>query len=740
MKSLNNYRSSHNSINTFNPSNVSKLINFRKNNGIYPKKLEDNSSIFYRNKNLNLLKSQNLIYNSNNYITQKVLKNIDSSNDIKIQNNNSTYKNSLSTNNTNTNYYTKRRNQLYKNKNIKTIESETTQSRNINKYNGNSLSRTTWSSFSFTEGTNIMNPINGYDNEYNNRKSIKNKFKIFKNEKENLDTNEFNTPKFNEFNLSKLKENGIKYCIDMDGNPMNIIDIKLKNKNPIAFIIQKQKKNILVDLENKTINPNYNGDYILPQRPYFIIKKYDVQYPELRINNTNNNNYISIDVNDSNENMYKNALINRDKDNDSKKKFNKSCNLYNFLNGEEANKFYKKIDKKILQNKINGLNKSIPIKINSYKQYKDSLRDKKRKYIFVNKLSDTRKSIQLNINTDTSFSPIKQYLKSNNTCKNKTIIDNNFEYNNDANNKNDKLNVVEKKKCNFKSFINNLNKFKNKTNKLKDIKCFTHKEIKNLEFKFERKYKNYNTNQPSFFTDWKFNKIEQTPKENKFYKQNMTIISEKSNLKNNFDINDNELKSAFKNKFIIDKLNNLDLKKYKKKRVSHSLNQFMYNNMNKSNYATPNNRISAFSTFNHSFISPKFETTTYTTIQNLHREMEKCKNFPFGKNEANIKKFNSFKYYLKPKINSQKVFHKRIKTEDMNKSGKKFRFFKFMNGNGNDNNSNTITVKQFNTSENDFTIDNCKHVINSVEKKININNSINNNVCKCPYCNHLFYN
>ena len=162
--------------------------------------------------------------------------------------------------------------------------------------------------------------------------------------------------------------------------------------------------------------------------------------------------------------------------------------------------------------------------------------------------------------------------------------------------------------------------------------------------------------------------------------------------------------------------------------------------MNKSNYATPNNRISALSTFNHSFISPKFETTTYTTIQNLHREMEKCKNFPFGKNEANIKKFNSFKYYLKPKINSQKVFHKRIKTEDMNKSGKKFRFFKFMNGNGNDNNSNTITVKQFNTSENDFTIDNCKHVINSVEKKININNSINNNVCKCPYCNHLFYN
>ena len=736
MKPLNNFRNSYNSFNTFNPSSASKLINFRKNNGINPKKFEDNSSFFHRNKNINFLKAQNILYNSSNDSKHKILKNVDSSNDIKIQNNNSTHKNSLSTNNTNTNYYSKRRSHLYKNKNIKTIESETTQSRNVNKYNGNSLSRTTWSSFSFTEGTNNINQlINGYDYE----KSMKNKIQILKNENDDLNKNELNAPKFNDYNLNKYKENGIKYCIDMDGNPMSILDIKLKNKNPIAFIIQKQNRNILVDLDNKIINPNNNGDYILPQKPYFIIRKYDVQYPELRINNTNNN-YISINVNDSNESIHKNKniLINRDKN--FKRKNNKSCNIYNFSNGEEPNKFYTKINKNFLQNKINSLNNSNLIKINSHNKFKDSLRDKKRKYIFVNKLANNKKSIQLNINTDNSFNSINQFLKSNITFKNKNKF-NSFINHND-NKKNDSSKIIENNTNNFKLFINNLNKFKNRANKLKDIKCFTHKEIKNLEFNFERKYKNYNTTQPSLLTKCKLQKGEETPKEkNKYNEKNIPIKSENTNHKNDFDSNnDNEIQSTIKKKYIIEKINNLDLKKYKKKRCSFSLNQFMYNNMKKTNFSTLHNMLSTLNTFNNSFISPTTETTTYTTIKNLHREVDKEKKFPIlGKNETNIKKLNSFKYYLKPKIKSQKVFHKRIKTEDMNRGEKKFRFFKFMNGN--DNNTNNSIIKPFYCTESDFTINNCKHNLsNSVGKEININNNINNNVCKCPYCNHFFYN
>ena len=736
MKPL-NIRNSYNSINTYNPSNASKLINFRKNNGILQKKIEENSSFFHRNKNINLLKAQNIIYNSSKENNHKSLKNIDSSNDIKIPNNNGTYKNSLSINNTNTNYYSKRRSQLYKNSNVKTIESETNQSRNINKYNGNSLSRTTWSSFSFTEGTNNINPlINGYDYE----KTIKNKIQNFKNENDNRNNDELNTPKFNEFNLNKLKENGINYCINGDGNPMPILDIKLKNKNPIAFIIQKQNKNMLVDLNNKIINPNNNGDYILPQKPYFIIRKYDVLYPELRINNTNSNNYISIDVNDSNENIYKNKTIIINRDKNFRRKNNKSCTIYNFNNGEEPNKFYTKINKNYIQNRINSLNNSDSMKINSNQKFKDSLRKKNRKYIFVNKLADTKKNIQLNINTDNNFNTIKQLLKSNNTCKNKNIVRSFINHNND-NNRDDSSKIIENNTNNFKLFINNLNKFKNRTNKLKDIKIFTHKEIKNLEFNFERKYKNYNNTQPSLLNDCKIHKIEENHKENnKFNEDNTLVKSENINLKNNFENNnDNEMQSTIKKKYIIEKVNNLDLKKYKKKRCSYSLNQFMYNNMENTNLSTPHNKQSAFNTFNNSFISPTAETTTYTTIQNLHREMDKKKKFQMlGKNETSIKKFNSFKYYLKPKIKSQKVFHKRIKTEDMTRDAEKFRFFKFMNGN--DNNINNSSIKPFQCTENEFSINNCKHSFrNSVEKKVNVNNNINNNVCKCPYCNHLFY-
>ena len=108
-------------------------------------------------------------------------------------------------------------------------------------------------------------------------------------------------------------------------------------------------------------------------------------------------------------------------------------------------------------------------------------------------------------------------------------------------------------------------------------------------------------------------------------------------------------------------------------------------------------------------------------------------------NGLNIKKFISFKYYLKPKINSQKVFHKRIKTEDMNSGEKKFRFLKFINKK---NNLNNNSIKQFYNTEIDFSIKNCQHNFNNSEEKKLFNNLGNNcnNVCQCPYCHHLFYN
>ena len=764
MKNFNKTIKSNNSINSFNPSSyISKIINCRQNKNLTKIKI-NTPLLFYRNKYSNSLKAQNLHYNFKNNNIQKILENTDLTNDIKIHNNNSAYKASLSTNNTNTNYYTKRRRQLYKN--IKTVESETTQSRNINKYNGKSLSRTTWSSFSFTEGTNNVNQlINEYDYDHNR------KYQKLKNDNNNNNNNNNNEIKFNEYNINKLKENGIKYCIDENGNPMNLIDIILKDKKPIAFIIQKQNKNILIDLDNKIVIPNINGDYILNQKPYFVIKKYNVQYPELRVNNLDNynnnkdNNYISINVNESNENIKynnNNFVLNREKN--FRRKNNKSCNLYNYANlGEGLDKLNAKLENnnKLKENRINVISTNNKIKKNTYKLFKNSLREKKRKYIFVNKLPDTNKSIQLKIknnqnnnnndNDNENFNnSIKKLIQSSNTCKNKDI-DKIYFFND---NKKESISLIEKKNKNnnnTKLFLKNLNKLKKGINKLKDIKCFTHNEIKNLEFKFERKYKDNinsaNSTQPCFLTEYKFRKIEETPKDNKekckIKKQDKTITIKTDNINTTNNI-ESEYRANTTKKYLIDNLDNLDLKNYKKKRCSYSLNQFMFNSLeNNNNVATtPQNMINTLSAFNHSFISPTTETTSYNTIQNLHMDLEKDKKRIINNNSINIKKFNSFKYYLKPKINSQKVFHKRIKTEDMNRCEKRFRFFKSLCGNNiiNKNNVNNNSLRSFYNTESDFSINNCKHILsNSVEKKINIFNNTNNSVCKCPYCHHLFY-
>ena len=384
---------------------------------------------------------------------------------------------------------------------------------------------------------------------------------------------------------------------------------------------------------------------------------------------------------------------------------------------------------------------------------KTRLREKKRKYIFVNKLANINKSVQLQIKTENkdnnnSYNSIKNYLYLNNTCKNKSIDKNYLNFNM---NKNEQTPILEKNKNNAKLFINNINKLKNKSNALKDIKCFTHKDIKNLEFKFERKYKNNkidNSTSTPFVTDFKFNKNEEMPKESKnLNEENNTINTEKNNNNNrNIFENENEINSTLKKNFILKKINNLDLKRYKKKRCSCSLNQYMYDSIEKKNlFMTPQNMLNTINTINNSFVSPTPETTSYITIQNLHHEMETNKKIQQEKNINGKKIFNSYKYYLKPKINSQKFFHKRIKTEGMNKTDTKFRFFKFMKVNDNNSNDNgdksSIFIRTFYITQNDCILKNYQHKLtSSVEKAVNCNNNSINNVCKCTYCNHFFYN
>ena len=787
MNSNNNLTNNNKLINTFNPS-FSRRRSYKKNTET-PSKLKKIIPLFSQNRKNSLsLKAHNINYNLNNIINNKNLENEDFSNDIKIKRFTNLYKTSLSCTNAKYNYYTKRRGELYKN--IKTAESEITRSRNINnmnnnnndnkKENHNTFTRTTWNSFSFKEGPQKIDPLKTdieYKlGEYHLNMNLKNRVENFKND---YNSESFEILKFNRYDINKLEENGIKFCIDEDGNPMSIYDINTKSKKPIAFIIPKQNKNILIDLDNKIINQNFNGDYNLPQKPYFTIRKYDVQYPELRVNNlgennktkynklynnndlnknieSKNNNYISIDVNDANENLCNNVedIINREK---IRRKNNKGCNLYNFTNlGINSKKNHFGTKNKDFDSSKNLFSPSFHGKISSYKQFKNSLRDKKRKYIFINKIPESNKSMKLQIKNNDDFSnainnqhnkSINNIIQINNKFKNKEN-DSEYSYIVNIENKKDNSQIENKySKKDYKLIIKNLNKLKNKTNKLKDIKCFTKKEIKNLEFKFERKYKTNNSNNSkpilsSIINSFKFLKNTKKNGNTKLNDETNFLKTEDNNLNDN---KENETNNKIR--YFTEKADNCNLKRCKKQRSSYSLNEFMYNNIEGirgnikgSNIKGSHNMLNTLSTFNHnSFASPLTETTSYTTIQNPQNELNKNKkSIILGafNNTINVKKFNNFKYYLKPKENLKKISYKRISTEDINNGEKKHRFFKSITENAKNKTNDSGFRHLYNTG-----IQFCQHnSCNNIENIININNTdASNSVCKCPYCHHFFY-
>lgn len=785
MNSYNNFTNNNKLINTFNPS-FSRRRSYKRNTET-PSKIKKIIPLFSQNRKNSLsLKAHNINYNLNNINSNKNLENEDFSNDIKIKRFTNLYKTSLSCTNAKYNYYTKRRGELYKN--IKTAESEITRSRNINnmdndnkKEHQNTLTRTTWNSFSFKEGAKKVNPlmtdIEYKLGEYRINMNLKNRVENFKNDYNN---ESFQILKFNRYDLNKLEENGIKFCIDEDGNPMSIYEINSKGKKPIAFIIPKQDKNILIDLDNKIISPNYNGDYNLPQKPYFTIRKYDVQYPELRVNNlhennktkygklyinndlnknkeSKNKNYISIDVNDSNENLCSNVddIINREK---VRRKNNKSCNLYNFTNlGINSKKINFTTKNKDIENNKNLFSPSFHGKICSYKQFKNSLRDKKRKYIFINRIPESNKSMKLQAKNNEDFNntinnqhykSINSIIQINNKFKNKEK-DSDYSYSNaNIENKKDNSKLENNySKKDYKLIIKNLNKLKNKTNKLKDIKCFTKKEIKNLEFKFERKYKTNkcNNSKPILSSIINSFKLLKNTKKNGNIK-----LNDETNLLKTEDSNINDNKGNETNnkiRYFTEKVDNCNLKRCKKQRSSYSLNEFMYNNMEGTrgnikggSIKGSHNMLNTLSTFNHnSFASPLTETTSYTTIQNPQHELNKNKkSIMLGtfNNTINVKKFNNFKYYLKPKENLKKISYKKISTEDINNGEKKHRFFKSITENVKNKTNDSDFRQLYNTG-----IKFCQHnSCNNIENIININNTdASNSVCKCPYCHHFFY-
>ena len=639
-----NFKNYKNSFNYLNPFYFSQKPNAQKINGNSSYKTIETRNTKKRCKN-KLSKKQAINFNlSQIKKSKKILLN----NDIK----NYIY------NTINLNDYNTQKNNKIK-KRIKIPESEISQSRNFNKFNNNSISNTIMSSFSLT------NDIISYSNQ--------------------------NTKK--EYNLETLKENGIKYCFDEEGNPMDILDIKTKNKNPIAFIIQTANKNLLMDTNNKIIPPNNNGDYTLTNLPYIIIHKYDVLHPELRVINSNNKENID------NINNFKSI---------ERKNNNKSSNFYNIglkdFNGLNEN------SENLENNKVNFhfFSPIIKPKVESYKYLNNNINKQKRKYIFVNRLYDFNKSVQLKLsgddNEDKNKSLTKVKFQINDNTLNDTYFKQNghFSTNNNDNNKNNSQFIKD-------NGANNL---------IALTKIIKQNKISNdLEFKFERKYKSINSS------------LNQ--------EQNTSIVDNKGNINKKNDIKlldyfnsiprNNNIKKA--KKFILNqnRSSKFELNNFKRHRFSNSLNEYILNPLIKSkqipkkNNNTPGNS-NYLTTFNQSLVSPPTEKTTFSTIQKNNNESEN--NITLKK--PNLKGCSGNKYYLKPKIKSAKFFHKRINTENFN-TQQNFKFIQSIENKYNKIHNNNY-VTPFTLTEADF----------NKNKKIH-DSKCNNSVCKCPYCHNLIY-
>ena len=139
---------------------------------------------------------------------------------------------------------------------------------------------------------------------------------------------------FNNVNKQKLnndkKLDDIKYGIDENWNPIKISEyFKGLNNNSnrktrlIAYIKKEGNSNELFDLNgNKIITKNKEGNYEYPFLLNVIIKDFDVQHPEIRINeerkySNNINNNIFMKNNDIIDTIYLD-------DNDNNRKFNKN--------------------------------------------------------------------------------------------------------------------------------------------------------------------------------------------------------------------------------------------------------------------------------------------------------------------------------------------------------------------------------------------------------------------------------
>ena len=643
MKS-NNFKKNKKSYNSINPFTYSQTISTQRNNGLCSKATIEPQNCNEKSK-YNLRKKQGINFNSSEIIQIK---------NKSTLNNNINNDNDIPKNYTQKTFKVKRCIKL-------PIETEITPSRNFNKLNSISLSRTTMSSLSLTNTNDIFS---------NNPK-----------------------PKKIEYDLNKLIDTGIKYCFDEDGNPMDITDIKAKNKTPIAFIIQTSNKNILMDTNNKIINPSRNGDYTLPHKPYIIIHKYDVLHPELRVIKSN------LKESKENESIMSNKYLDRRKNNKSSNLFDVDLKGLNGLNEIDEHK----------NENFQLFSPVVKSKLKIYNNLNRNIKNPKRKYIFVNRLNEFNKSIQIKLNKNFETNMTNNTLNIDNTIdknnKNITLNDNYF-------NKEIHFSTIslgDNNKENTQFNLNNTfeNKLKNKINK------------SILEFKFERKFKsNNNYTLPNPEENISNKEIKETPNK----KSDTKLLDYFNSIQSNANFN--------RTNKILNLNSKLDLNKFKRQRCSYSLNEFMLNPLLNTKQIKEKkiSKMKTLNTLNQSLATPHTEKTTYSTIQKTLNESDNNKTLKKYK----INNLTNNKYYLKPKVNSGKFFHKRINTENFNtrKNSKFLQSIKnIQTNNTNNKNANNNYITPFTLTEADYKTKNIIHEENC-----------DNNVNKCPFCHNLFYN
>ena len=639
---IKNYKKSYNS---FNPINYSKTNNQKKINGNSSRIIINLRKTFQNNEN-NLPKKKGINFNLSEIIKHKKKNNINISNNDIIANNNSKHSSKVR-------------------RCIKTpiIDPEIPLSRNYQSIN---KSHATTSQFTLT----------------------------------NDEMNQNDQDKKIEYDLDKLRETGINYCFDQDGNPMSIDDIKTKNKIPIAFIIQTaNKNNILMDSNNKIITPNNTGDYILPNKPYIIIHKYDVLHPELRV--------IKSDDKDNNINEIENILSKMKRV--DRRKNNKSVN-FSEINIKSLNGL-NEMDKNMENEKKNFRLFSSDGRSN-FKTFKNlnrnNIKKQKRKYIFVNRLKAFKQSAQLKLENiedkeENNNNLIRPYFQTNYSTTKDNFFKQKVQFST-INYDDNKNNLI--KNENDKLFLNTING-KITTNKIVND---------NLEFKFERKYKSYN-NTINQDENTNVKDIDETP--------DRKIETRLSDYLNTIQKNTNY--SRIKKKIFCNQKNKNkpELNKYKRQRNSISLNEFMFNPLLNTKNLMKEKDI--LNNINQSTLTPVSENTNYSTIQ----KTSNMTGYDKILNNTNNKNLLSNKYYLKPKIKYSNFLHKRFKTENFN-SEENIKFLQSIKK------TNIINYK----SENNY---NYTKPFTITEADFNQNNKIyeskcNDSVCKCPYCNNLFYN